>query len=486
MRIGVHSGSLMAGVMGAAKLQYDVWGEDVIIAGILESTGRPGHIHISERTSKMLIDNPYELLPGTEKALQHPHLASKNIKTFLIAALDYKIVLRQEQSSQALETIQDLEMQKKEALRIEFDKLPVGSFHVKNKFTTIFRKKSRTASTERATTRPQIGFLFLNFRDSRKELNYMKQPDYMLRYSVLLAWFAGVFLVYLVNISHKANKTSVNNNIIVMVLLTTPVIILWFKKACHWRYGNVPHNFTKCSCFIFKTAECIQSSLIIRMGIYMNMIVCYFWLIFQVLKECDYDEFHLQLIESKLYHYEMDKYKCFYSWDLTNMMSLMIALSIIFTRIPWMVKIIVSVLEGTTYMIIMFIQFEYVINRSSTTNPYFDSEYAHGFKIMATLGCLYFMERQAEFNSRVNYNWKLELLKKQNDAVITNKSITILLQNILPAHVVNIYLTSLAKHQLYAENYKMVAVMFASLQDFKMDVRNLRILNEIISQFDKI
>ncbi|TDG38587.1 hypothetical protein AWZ03_014991, partial [Drosophila navojoa] len=51
---------------------------------------------------------------------------------------------------------------------------------------------------------------------------------------------------------------------------------------------------------------------------------------------------------------------------------------------------------------------------------------------------------------------------------------------------VNIYLTSLAKHQLYAENYKMVAVMFASLQDFKMDVRNLRILNEIISQFDKI
>lgn len=27
MRIGVHSGSLMAGVMGAAKLQYDVWGK---------------------------------------------------------------------------------------------------------------------------------------------------------------------------------------------------------------------------------------------------------------------------------------------------------------------------------------------------------------------------------------------------------------------------------------------------------------------------
>lgn len=76
----------------------------------------------------MLIDNPYELLPGTEKALEHPHLASKNIKTFLIAALDYKIVLRNEQSSQALKTINDIEMQKKEALRIEFDKLPVGSF----------------------------------------------------------------------------------------------------------------------------------------------------------------------------------------------------------------------------------------------------------------------------------------------------------------------------------------------------------------------
>lgn len=48
------------------------------------------------------------------------------------------------------------------------------------------------------------------------------------------------------------------------------------------------------------------------------------------------------------------------------------------------------------------------------------------------------------------------------------------------------YLTSLAKHELYYEDYAMVAVMFASLHNFELDLPNLRVLNEIISEFDRI
>lgn len=52
--------------------------------------------------------------------------------------------------------------------------------------------------------------------------------------------------------------------------------------------------------------------------------------------------------------------------------------------------------------------------------------------------------------------------------------------------LVNLYLTSVEQHELYYENYEMVAVMFASLRNFSQDVPNLRILHEIISEFDKI
>lgn len=43
MRIGVHSGSIMSGVIGACKWQYDIWSKDASIANRLETTGVPGY-----------------------------------------------------------------------------------------------------------------------------------------------------------------------------------------------------------------------------------------------------------------------------------------------------------------------------------------------------------------------------------------------------------------------------------------------------------
>jgi adenylate cyclase len=42
MRIGVHSGSIIGGIMGASKWQYDIWSKDVVIANKMESTGIVG------------------------------------------------------------------------------------------------------------------------------------------------------------------------------------------------------------------------------------------------------------------------------------------------------------------------------------------------------------------------------------------------------------------------------------------------------------
>jgi adenylate cyclase len=47
MRIGLHVGPVIAGVIGRRKFRYDIWGDTVNTASRMESHGQPGRIHIS-------------------------------------------------------------------------------------------------------------------------------------------------------------------------------------------------------------------------------------------------------------------------------------------------------------------------------------------------------------------------------------------------------------------------------------------------------
>ena len=56
MRVGVHTGTVLCGIVGTKRFKFDVWSNDVTLANKLESTGKPGRVHLSEQTLSFLDD----------------------------------------------------------------------------------------------------------------------------------------------------------------------------------------------------------------------------------------------------------------------------------------------------------------------------------------------------------------------------------------------------------------------------------------------
>jgi len=57
LRIGIHCGDVVTGVIGKHKFAYDLWGAAVNFASRMESTSKPGKIHISENLHKLIEDD---------------------------------------------------------------------------------------------------------------------------------------------------------------------------------------------------------------------------------------------------------------------------------------------------------------------------------------------------------------------------------------------------------------------------------------------
>lgn len=70
IRIGIHTGPVVAGIVGSKKFAYDIWGDTVNIASRMESSGEAGKINISETT--------YQLAKETFKCTFRGKIKAKN------------------------------------------------------------------------------------------------------------------------------------------------------------------------------------------------------------------------------------------------------------------------------------------------------------------------------------------------------------------------------------------------------------------------
>lgn len=82
MRVGVHTGGVLAGVLGQRQWQFDVYSKDVELANKMESSGMPGRVHISDATLRFLNDE-FEVSPA-DGAAKEEALRLANIQTYFI------------------------------------------------------------------------------------------------------------------------------------------------------------------------------------------------------------------------------------------------------------------------------------------------------------------------------------------------------------------------------------------------------------------
>ncbi|XP_029015869.1 adenylate cyclase type 9-like [Betta splendens] len=88
MRVGVHTGTVLCGILGMKRFKFDVWSNDVNLANLMEQLGVAGKVHLSQATANFL-DGRYQHEDGQVNERIGPSVVAdqlKGMKTYLISA----------------------------------------------------------------------------------------------------------------------------------------------------------------------------------------------------------------------------------------------------------------------------------------------------------------------------------------------------------------------------------------------------------------
>ncbi|XP_039448978.1 adenylyl cyclase X E-like isoform X1 [Culex pipiens pallens] len=543
MRIGIHSGSIISGVIGACKWQFDIWSRDVIIANKMESTGESGKVHVTMQTLELL-DGEYIYEDGTEKARLDPVLVKHNIQTYLIVpqffeennyfmtpdgssssrlsvGVKRKTINNKKERSlisrnfmqNSMEQFREIMKQTNVEMAHELDRMPIGKFQ----FNKIFSTSQVTPTTTTASSYcnaykrndvdsdhrlDNLSPFFMCFENKRWEWPFMKEPDLMLKYSILMSFivFICIFTVQLLNYASGYYFWSMM--LVSGVILLVAIPITWFKKL--WdvytpyssedllKVRRPQHAILR---MLYNFSDKIMESFTSRTIIYVTIILLLVTCSLIYLIECNYDlnsETNSSMLNVTQSTIIARKY-CMNSWSVTQCLTLAIGMVFLFLRIHFILKAFCGIMILLFYAWVIFYELHYIYDNSASMNPGMNPKVAHLMLIIFTVIIFHWIDRQSEYIARVDYNWKRQLLKQKEEAEITKQTNKILVENILPTHVAEIYINRQLKNEFYNEEYKNVAVMFATITNMEINtdisVENeksvLKVLNEIICDFDE-
>uniref|UniRef100_A0A8C2DPK8 Adenylate cyclase type 8 n=1 Tax=Cyprinus carpio TaxID=7962 RepID=A0A8C2DPK8_CYPCA len=441
MRIGIHSGSVLCGVLGLQKWQFDVWSWDVDIANMLEAGGIPGRIHISQATLDCLA-GVYETEEGRGYE-RNEFLRKHKIDTFLIChepQEDKEPPKIGRTGKDELTWSAELPFDNIIGMNCILATFTNGSLvQLPNQITPHcagsreINKRIKQAIEVRSSERMRkehITPFTLVFKDRHIEGKFSQMRDEMFKSNLACSFLMLLFIMAVQALIPSPQICPM----VIQFLVFLFVYMLLLLVTLAEEFKRSPPYLQHLCCLIHETKSIRHLLTLTAIAINFGVASC----------------------------------------DIFFVLSGMVAMvtCAVFLRLSCLLKLAVLMLVIAVYTYLIEVAFHLC--------------YIYFFIFI----CL-------ETTARLDFLWRLQARQEVEDMKELREHNECLLYNILPAHVARHFLERDRNNEdLFSESYERVGVMFASIPGFTdyyekkelihQDVECLRLLNEIIAGFDEL
>ncbi|XP_077989853.1 adenylate cyclase type 8-like [Glandiceps talaboti] len=549
MRIGIHTGSVLCGVLGLRKWQFDVWSNDVTLANHMESGGTAGKVHISKETLSYL-GNDYEVEPGYGQE-KDTYLKLKDVDTYLIMGEEPKSCLPSERS-RLLQGMVDSPSPTESSVQTEITavegqfspgytsscqkssaSLSTISWSAELPFDNIINQSPRWSVTDAIGLLPfhfgrvdaaaekadgsgnhsevnrlvahaieirssdqlrkeHIRRVTLRFKDKDIENNFSMIRDDTFKSNMVCAVIILIFTMATLILMTPRTIVMLVVFISAMIVYILVLIIVMAEE-----YKGFPSALRDLSC-LFAENRLARSTLIIFVVTVSFVVAISNLFVCRTSSEPSNESgvSHPPVLDpdSRECHFPQYFFYCGVMAMLTCAM---------FIRLHHLIKLLMLVAMGTAYAILIQQVYKILFEKYDEYYQNKEGEKTVGIKetcvllIAMFVLALYYHGRTLDSTARLDFLWKLQAKQELDDMGDLREHNKHLLRNILPKHVAEHFLEKDRQNEeLYSESHDRAGVMFASIPNFSefysqsdfenQDVECLRLLNEIIADFDEL
>uniref|UniRef100_A0A8C2FAI2 adenylate cyclase n=1 Tax=Cyprinus carpio TaxID=7962 RepID=A0A8C2FAI2_CYPCA len=479
MRVGVHTGTVLGGVLGQKRWQFDVWSTDVTVANKMESGGIPGRVHISQST-KDCLHGEFELEEGNGGE-RCEYLLEKGIDTYLVL-VSKDTPKTNGVTNGTVRFITQLQLVNMTDEGMEDEHLN----HLLNK-ALLERETEETLEKKKTST------LSLRFEDSDLESRYSAEKERRTGVAFSCCCVVLIFtsaMEMLIDPQLIVNYVTLAVGELLLLILTLCSLAAIFPQVfprrlvsfSQWidRTRWARNTWAMAAIFVLTMAEvadmlsCVQPPLVLlnsTSGMTLESLGD---------GGCAENPKHYGYISV------LSLVATVMLVQLSHVVKL--ALMLLVTIATGAVNIHSWMYIYNIYDLIRYLDYSYSV---------VPTRYLLTMMIIVMMMSFYYFARQVERLSRKLFLWKIEVHDQKEKVYEMRTYNEALVTNMLPEHVAKHFLGSKKRdEELYSQSYDEIGVMFASIPNFsdfytEESINNggiecLRILNEIISDFDSL